>query len=95
MDSFGPKPRLRSLLDHFSAVEDPREAWRVAHPLQEVLLDRRHYRPAGGGPPAVRWRSQDGCSVIIAGQAQCAHALILDRIFENRALVELPHLLPV
>jgi len=38
MDSFGPKPRLRSLLDHFSAVEDPREAWRVAHPLQEVLL---------------------------------------------------------
>ena len=38
MDSFGPKPRLRSLLDHFSAVKEPREAWRVAHPLQEVLL---------------------------------------------------------
>ena len=30
MDDFGPKPRLRSLLDHFSQIEDPREAWRVA-----------------------------------------------------------------
>ena len=38
MDDFGPKPRLRSLLDHFSAVDDPREAWRIAHPLPEVLL---------------------------------------------------------
>lgn len=32
------KPRLRSLLDRFSVIEDPREPWRVAHPLQEVLL---------------------------------------------------------
>ena len=32
------KPRLASLLDHFSVIEDPREAWRVAHPLPEVLL---------------------------------------------------------
>ncbi len=38
MDDFRPKPRLRSLLDHFSEIEDPREAWRVAHPLAEVLL---------------------------------------------------------
>ena len=38
MDTFGPKPRLRSLLDHFSAPDGPREAWRAAHPLQEVLL---------------------------------------------------------
>ena len=38
MDDFGPKPRLRSLLDHFSTVDDPREAWRIAHPLPEVLL---------------------------------------------------------
>ena len=38
MDDSGPKPRLRSLLDHFSQIEDPREAWRVAHPLAEVLL---------------------------------------------------------
>jgi predicted transposase YbfD/YdcC len=38
MDDFGPKPRVRSLLDHFSAVDDPREAWRIAHPLPEVLL---------------------------------------------------------
>lgn len=28
----------RSLLDHFSALEDPREGWRVLYPLPEVLL---------------------------------------------------------
>ena len=38
MDAFGPKPRLRGLLQHFSQIEDAREAWRVAHPLPEVLL---------------------------------------------------------
>jgi predicted transposase YbfD/YdcC len=32
------KPQLRLLLDHFGFVEDDREAWRVAHPLPEVLL---------------------------------------------------------
>ena len=32
------KPRLRVLLEHFAKIEDPREAWRVAHPLPEVLL---------------------------------------------------------
>jgi predicted transposase YbfD/YdcC len=32
------KPRLRALLDHFSIIEDPREPWRVAHPLAEILL---------------------------------------------------------
>lgn len=32
------KSRLRALLDHFSLIEDPREPWRVAHPLPEVLL---------------------------------------------------------
>ena len=32
------KPRVKSLLDHFSAVEDMREPWRVAHPLAEILL---------------------------------------------------------
>lgn len=32
------KPRLRLLLDHFALMEDDREAWRVAHPLPEVLL---------------------------------------------------------
>src|SRR3982751_4945393 len=31
-------PHRRSLLDHFSAVPDPRQAWRVAHPLPEVRL---------------------------------------------------------
>ena len=28
----------RSLLDHFSALEDPRQNWRVMYPLPEVLL---------------------------------------------------------
>ena len=32
------KPRLKALLEHFSAIEDPREPWRVAHRLPEVLL---------------------------------------------------------
>jgi predicted transposase YbfD/YdcC len=35
---FEGKSRLRALLEHFSAIEDPREPWRVAHPLPEVLL---------------------------------------------------------
>src|SRR5208282_3908128 len=35
---FPEKSRLRALLDHFAIVEDPREPWRVAHPLAEVLL---------------------------------------------------------
>jgi predicted transposase YbfD/YdcC len=38
MDTAFPKARLASLLDHFSVIEDPREQWRVAHPLPEVLL---------------------------------------------------------
>lgn len=38
MDAIDEKPRLRSLLDHFAIIEDPREQWRVAHPLSEVLL---------------------------------------------------------
>lgn len=37
VEGFG-KSRLRVLLDHFGEIEDPREAWRVAHPLAEVLL---------------------------------------------------------
>jgi hypothetical protein len=32
------KSRLRALLDHFAVIEDPRDLWRVAHPLPEVLL---------------------------------------------------------
>jgi predicted transposase YbfD/YdcC len=35
---FGEKSRLKSLLDHFAIIDDPREPWRVAHPLSEVLL---------------------------------------------------------
>ena len=38
MEALCEKPRLRRLLDHFSAVVDPREQWRVAYPLPEVLL---------------------------------------------------------
>ena len=34
----GEKPRLRALLEHFAAIEDPREPWRVAYPLPEILL---------------------------------------------------------
>ncbi len=32
------KSRLRALLDHLSIIHDAREPWRVAYPLQEVLL---------------------------------------------------------
>jgi hypothetical protein len=35
---YGSRSRLAALLDHFSAIEDPREPWRVAHPLPEILL---------------------------------------------------------
>jgi hypothetical protein len=38
MKTLCEKPRLRRLLDHFSAVTDPREQWRVGYPLPEVLL---------------------------------------------------------
>lgn len=37
LDDFPPS-RLKALLEHFSTVDDPREPWRVAHPLEEVLL---------------------------------------------------------
>lgn len=33
-----PRARLALLLKHFSELEDGREAWRVAYPIQEVLL---------------------------------------------------------
>jgi predicted transposase YbfD/YdcC len=33
-----PKSRLKALLEHFGEIEDPREPWRVAHPLPEVLF---------------------------------------------------------
>ena len=28
----------RSLLDHFSALKDPRQPWRMLYPLEEILL---------------------------------------------------------
>ena len=33
-----PKPRLRSLVEHFSAVGDPRQPCKVMYPLREVIL---------------------------------------------------------
>ena len=33
-----PKPRLRSLLDHFSTIKDTRQSWKVMYPLHEVIL---------------------------------------------------------
>ena len=27
-----------ALLDHFSALEDPRQSWKVVYPLPEILL---------------------------------------------------------
>lgn len=31
-------PGTRSLLDHFTALDDPRQQWRVVYPLPEILL---------------------------------------------------------
>jgi hypothetical protein len=31
-------PSSASLLDHFSALSDPRQRWRVLYPLPEILL---------------------------------------------------------
>ena len=38
MLAVSPRPRLRSLLDHFSAIEDTRQPWKVMYPLREVIL---------------------------------------------------------
>jgi hypothetical protein len=35
--SFSTRPSI-ALLDHFAALRDPRERWRVMYPLQEILL---------------------------------------------------------
>lgn len=32
------RSRLAALLEHFSAVEDPRDVRRILHPLPEILL---------------------------------------------------------
>lgn len=31
-------PSSLSILDHFSALTDPRQRWRVVYPLSEILL---------------------------------------------------------
>ena len=38
LSTFSAKPRLRLMLDHFSKIEDTRQAWKVAYPLCEVLF---------------------------------------------------------
>jgi hypothetical protein len=36
--SMSVSPRAVPLLDHFPALRDPRECWRVLYPLPEILL---------------------------------------------------------
>lgn len=38
MLAVSPKSRLRSLLEHFSVIDDPREPCKVMYPLREVIL---------------------------------------------------------
>lgn len=38
LDEGFPRDRLALLLEHFSAIKDEREPWRVLYPLREVLL---------------------------------------------------------
>lgn len=38
MDESVDRPRLAALLDHFAKIGDERDRWRVAYPLEEVLL---------------------------------------------------------
>ncbi len=38
LDDDSPRARLAVLLEHFSELEDDREAWRVLYPIEEVLL---------------------------------------------------------
>jgi predicted transposase YbfD/YdcC len=38
MEALSPRPRLRLLLDHFSAIKDTRQPCKVAYPLREVLF---------------------------------------------------------
>ncbi|MBO0906055.1 transposase family protein, partial [Jiella sonneratiae] len=37
-DDWGPKSRLRVLLEQFAEIDDPRDVRRLYHPLPEVLL---------------------------------------------------------
>ena len=41
------EPRKVSLIDPFSALEDPRQAWRVVYPLPEILRLGLGATPAG------------------------------------------------
>jgi predicted transposase YbfD/YdcC len=38
VDEESPRARLAVLLEHFSELDDDREAWRVLYPIEEVLL---------------------------------------------------------
>jgi predicted transposase YbfD/YdcC len=38
MEIWSAKPQLRVLLDHFGAIADTRQSWKVAYPLREVLF---------------------------------------------------------
>jgi DDE_Tnp_1-associated len=68
------KSRLRALFDHFSVIEDPREPWRVAHPLSEVLLlvvcgtiaDCDDYEGIGLGARRIFHSCGGFCRIIMA-----------------------------
>ena len=60
----------RSLLDHFSALKDPRQPWRVLYPLEEILLvvlwARRRRRERRGPAPQAREKGRrSGISPIL------------------------------
>jgi hypothetical protein len=38
LETFGTKSRLGALLEHFAAIDHPRDVRRILHPLAEVLL---------------------------------------------------------
>jgi len=38
MELLAEKPRLAGLLDHFGAIKDTRQPWKVMYPLREVLF---------------------------------------------------------
>ena len=64
-----------SLLDHFSALEDPRQAWKVGYPLPEILLVVLCGTIAGAENFVAieRWanRSSPSCAVCWRSGAAC------------------------
>lgn len=38
LEAAGQSMSGKAFIDHFSALEDPRQAWKVVYPLPEILL---------------------------------------------------------